>query len=44
MDLADPDRYAGGRDNAAELARQRDAVAAQLAEAEAEFLALYAAA
>ena len=44
MDLADPDRYAGGRDNASELARQRDAVAAQLADAEAEFLDLYAAA
>ncbi|MHB8911184.1 MAG: ABC-F family ATP-binding cassette domain-containing protein [Lysobacter sp.] len=44
MDLADPDRYAGGRDNATELARQRDAVAAQLADAEAEFLDLYAAA
>ncbi len=43
MDLADPDRYAGGRDNAADLARQRDAVAAQLAEAETEFLTLYAA-
>ena len=44
MDLADPDRYAGGRDNAAELARQRDAMAAQLADAENEFLVLYAAA
>jgi len=43
MDLADPDRYAGGRDNAADLARQREGVAAQLADAEAEFLALYAA-
>ena len=44
MDLADPDRYAGGRDNAGELARQRDALATQLADAEAEFLDLYAAA
>ena len=44
MDLADPDRYAGGRDNAAELAREREAVAAKLAVAEAEFLDLYAAA
>jgi ATP-binding cassette subfamily F protein 3 len=44
MDHADPDRYAGGRDNAAELARQRDAVAVQLADAENEFLTLYAAA
>ena len=44
MDLADPDRYAGGRDNATELARQRDTVAAQLADAETEFLELYAAA
>ena len=44
MDLADPDRYAGGRDNAAELARQRDAMAARLADAETEFLDLYAAA
>ncbi len=44
MDLADPDRYAGGRDNASELARKRDEVAAQLAGAEAEFLDLYAAA
>ncbi|MFD0739154.1 ABC-F family ATP-binding cassette domain-containing protein [Lysobacter koreensis] len=44
MDLADPDRYAGGRDNAADLARQRDAVAIELAAAEAEFLALYDAA
>ncbi|MDQ3204976.1 MAG: ABC transporter ATP-binding protein, partial [Pseudomonadota bacterium] len=44
MDLADPDRYAGGRDNAAELAAQREAVAAKLAQAEAECLALYDAA
>ena len=44
MDLADPDRYAGGRDNAPELADQRETVAAQLAAAEAEFLDLYAAA
>ena len=44
MDLADPDRYAGGRDNAANLAHQREAVAAQLADAEGEFLELYAAA
>ncbi|MFC3551612.1 ABC-F family ATP-binding cassette domain-containing protein [Lysobacter cavernae] len=44
MDLADPDRYAGGGTDAAELARQRDAVAAELAVAEAEFLVLYDAA
>ncbi|MFC0679894.1 ABC-F family ATP-binding cassette domain-containing protein [Lysobacter korlensis] len=44
MDLADPTRYAGGGTNAAELARQREAVAVQLAVAEAELLALYEAA
>lgn len=44
MDLADPTKYAGGGDNAAELARKRDAVAAELAQAEAEWLALYDAA
>ena len=41
MDLADPTRYAGGGSNAAELARQRDATAADLAQAEGELLALY---
>lgn len=41
MDLADPDRYAGGGTDAAELARQREKVAAQLAEAEEALLALY---
>lgn len=44
MDLADPTKYAGGGDNAAELARKREAVAAELAQAEAEWLALYDAA
>jgi len=41
MDLADPTRYAGGGDNAAELARQREQVAAELATAEAAWMALY---
>ncbi|RPE79489.1 ribosomal protection-like ABC-F family protein [Vulcaniibacterium tengchongense] len=41
MDLADPDRYAGGGTDAAELARRRERVAAQLAEAEDALLALY---
>ena len=41
MDLADPDRYADGHD-ALHLARDRDAVAAQLAQAEAALLELYA--
>ncbi|MGH8080360.1 MAG: ABC-F family ATP-binding cassette domain-containing protein, partial [Lysobacter sp.] len=44
MDLADPTKYAGGGDNAAELAKQREQVAAQLAKAEAEWMALYDAA
>ena len=41
MDLADPDVYADGGTNAAELSRERDALAAQLASAEEELLALY---
>ena len=41
MDLADPTRYAGGGDNAAELAKQRERVAAELAQAEADWMALY---
>lgn len=41
MDLADPTRYAGGGDNAAELARQREQVAAELAQAEADWMAMY---
>ncbi|MBN7136174.1 ABC transporter ATP-binding protein [Lysobacter enzymogenes] len=41
MDLADPTRYAGGGDNAAELARQREAVAAELEKAEAAWMAMY---
>lgn len=41
MDLADPDRYAGGGTDAAELAKQRERVAALLAEAEEALLALY---
>jgi len=44
MDLADPTKYAGGGDNAAELAKQREKVAAELAKAEAEWMALYDAA
>jgi ATP-binding cassette subfamily F protein 3 len=44
MDLADPTKYAGGGDNAAELAKQREKVAAELARAEAEWMALYDAA
>jgi len=44
MDLADPTRYAHGGTNAAELAHQREAIAAELEQAEAEFLALYEAA
>ncbi|ALN62838.1 ABC transporter family protein [Lysobacter antibioticus] len=44
MDLADPTKYAGGGDNAAELAKQREKVAADLAKAEAEWMALYDAA
>ncbi|MGO1071190.1 ABC-F family ATP-binding cassette domain-containing protein [Lysobacter sp. CA199] len=44
MDLADPTKYAGGGDNAAELAKQRDQVAAELAKAEAEWMSLYDAA
>ncbi|ALN92943.1 MULTISPECIES: ABC-F family ATP-binding cassette domain-containing protein [Lysobacter] len=44
MDLADPTKYAGGGDNAAELAKQREQVAAELAKAEAEWMALYDAA
>jgi ATP-binding cassette subfamily F protein 3 len=41
MDLADPDQYAGGGTDATELARKRDQVAAQLAEAEEALLAIY---
>ena len=41
MDLADPDQYAGGGTDAAELARKRDQVAAQLSEAEEALLAIY---
>ena len=44
MDLADPDQYAGGGTDTAELARKRDQVAAQLAEAEEALLAIYEAA
>ncbi|MNW18093.1 hypothetical protein D3C71_2175140 [compost metagenome] len=44
MDLADPTKYAGGGDNAAELAKQREKIAAELAKAEAEWMALYDAA
>ncbi|MBT2747966.1 MULTISPECIES: ATP-binding cassette domain-containing protein [unclassified Lysobacter] len=44
MDLADPTKYAGGGDNAAELAKQRERVAAELVKAEAEWMALYDAA
>jgi ATP-binding cassette subfamily F protein 3 len=44
MDLADPDQYAGGGTDAAELARRREQVAAQLAEAEESLLAMYEAA
>ncbi|RDZ29793.1 ABC-F family ATP-binding cassette domain-containing protein [Lysobacter silvisoli] len=44
MDLADPTRYAGGGDNAAELARKREAMAEELAQAEADLLLLYDAA
>ncbi|QWF16002.1 ABC-F family ATP-binding cassette domain-containing protein [Lysobacter capsici] len=44
MDLADPTKYAGGGDNAAELAKQREKVAAELVKAEAEWMALYDAA
>ncbi|MGO4260361.1 ABC-F family ATP-binding cassette domain-containing protein [Lysobacter sp. TAB13] len=44
MDLADPTKYAGGGDNAAELAKQREQVAAELVKAEAEWMALYDAA
>ena len=43
MDLADPDRYANGVSTAADLARQRDAVAMQLAKAETSLMELYAA-
>ena len=41
MDLADPDRYAGGGTDAAELARRREQMAAQLAQAEEALLGLY---
>ncbi|MET4728929.1 ATP-binding cassette subfamily F protein 3 [Lysobacter enzymogenes] len=41
MDLADPTKYAGGGDNAAELARQREQVAAELEKAEAAWMGLY---
>jgi ATP-binding cassette subfamily F protein 3 len=41
MDLADPDSYAGGGTDAVALSRQRDEVAAQLAQAEEALLALY---
>ncbi|WP_310050911.1 ABC-F family ATP-binding cassette domain-containing protein [Agrilutibacter niabensis] len=41
MDLADPDVYADGATNASELSRQRDALAAELARAEEDLLALY---
>jgi ATP-binding cassette subfamily F protein 3 len=44
MDLADPDVYSDGGTNAAELSRQRDVLAAQLAKAEEELLGLYDAA
>ncbi|SDY64359.1 ATP-binding cassette, subfamily F, member 3 [Lysobacter sp. yr284] len=41
MDLADPTKYAGGGDNASELARQRETVAAELEKAEAAWMAMY---
>ncbi|GAB3097994.1 ABC-F family ATP-binding cassette domain-containing protein [Lysobacter terrae] len=41
MDLADPDVYADGGTNAAELSRKRDTIAAELGTAESELLALY---
>jgi len=41
MDLADPDIYADGGTNAAELSRRRDAIAAELEMAEADLLSLY---
>ncbi|HEU0305729.1 MAG TPA: ABC-F family ATP-binding cassette domain-containing protein [Lysobacter sp.] len=44
MDLADPDVYSDGGTNAADLSRQRDALAAELATAEEDLLALYEAA
>jgi ATP-binding cassette subfamily F protein 3 len=44
MDLADPDVYADGGTNAADLSRQRDVLAAELATAEEGLLALYEAA
>jgi ATP-binding cassette subfamily F protein 3 len=42
--LADPGSYAGDGSRASELTREREAVAGQLASAEAEWLALYDAA
>ncbi|MGO4222578.1 ABC-F family ATP-binding cassette domain-containing protein [Lysobacter sp. TAF61] len=41
MDLADPDQYAGGGTDAVELAKRREQIAAQLAEAEEALLGLY---
>ncbi|MFC5577243.1 ribosomal protection-like ABC-F family protein [Lysobacter niabensis] len=41
MDLADPDVYADGGTNAADLSRQRDVLSADLAKAEEDLLALY---
>ena len=41
MDLADPDVYADGGTNASEFSRRRDALAAELAGAEEDLLALY---
>jgi ATP-binding cassette subfamily F protein 3 len=41
MDLADPDQYAGGGTDAAELAKRREQVAAELAKAEEALLGLY---
>jgi ATP-binding cassette subfamily F protein 3 len=41
MDLADPDRYAGGGTDAAALSKQRERIAAELAEAEEALLGLY---
>ena len=41
LDLADPDIYADGGTNAADLSRQRDVLAAELAKAEEDLLELY---
>ncbi|HZX75968.1 ABC-F family ATP-binding cassette domain-containing protein [Lysobacter sp.] len=41
MDLADPDRYAGGGTDAVALSKHRERIAAELAEAEEALLGLY---